>query len=139
MGQNFLACQLEDAVPAFGANIVRLTDGPTFHIVACQTGDANIESYVMIEDGADIFLAQFAPLEDPDSALRVTLSSPSWRADQGVLTAVQYDSPNYDCGTFETFVYDREARDFRRTQLRRKTSCDGVAASPETFPLAADP
>ena len=91
----------------------------------------------MVEAAGEMTLAQFPPVGDPTSDMRLTITPPAWRADHGVLTAVQYDSPNYDCGTYEVFVYDTAEGDFRRTDFRQKSECDGVAASPETFPPAS--
>jgi hypothetical protein len=139
IGRDRLNCALDDAVPAFGAQVHTLANGQVLSVVPCHFGDVNIESFVVIANGAgggDARLVRFQrPLgEDPEP--RGTIINPRWEPSVRRLTSTRYDSPNSDCGTFEIHEPMPGTAGFELVQVRQKAQCDGSATPAENYPLA---
>ena len=133
-----LGCDLEGAIPAFGATIIDFDVGSTLFLVSCHSADVNVASYVVLaRDGAgtDASIVSFAPLPPDGTEPSETIVSPVWNAAIGAITATTYDSPSYDCGGFEVHAIDLSTGETRLLEYRAKTECDGEVVDPDKFPL----
>jgi hypothetical protein len=132
-GASILECDLAEALPAFGAQVVfEAGPGRTIWMVGCVAGDVNIGHYVVVDDpaaGLDHKLMDFAPW--PDGPRDVIVTNPEWAPGEAVLSTLAYGSPGYDCGVFVT--YRLEDGGFERTEVREKAECDGEETGPEDY------
>ncbi|MEM8552184.1 MAG: DUF1176 domain-containing protein [Pseudomonadota bacterium] len=127
-------CDLEGAVPAFGARRIGFSDDGAMHIVSCHTGDVNIESLIAFE-GADgmVSAVSFPPAVRGEDG-RDTVVTPDWISERNALSLTRYYGPDADCGLYEEFSLDLGERVFTRVSQREKPQCDGVRTAPSAYP-----
>ena len=125
-----------DALQAYGAQAIGMGQNGDFYFVPCFSGDVNIEHVGVHIDvnGAKQQLEFELPIGQ-NQPNRGTLINPQFDNQTGILTAVSYDSPNYDCGVSEEHQWISDGAFFELITYRIKSNCDGVQTQPEDFPL----
>lgn len=137
LGYSGLNCQLDEAVPGFGAQVFVAGDEETW-IVPCEMADANVPyymaRYVAFNPDITTWLEFETPpgLNEPNHALVNNLTyDPQTRQ----VTGTTYSSPNYDCGVFERHEEMAESGEYELVEYLEKAQCDGVIGSPDGWPL----
>lgn len=137
IGINKLGCDLADAVPSFGAEIYGLVDGREVYLVACHSGDVNIEYYLVMTD-PKTGQNKLYDFENPpyfNQGNRPSIITPTFDPVTMTLSSYTYASPDADCGTFELFQYVAEDDLFELRELREKPVCDGQWTDGASYPL----
>jgi uncharacterized protein DUF1176 len=137
MGYRVLDCQLDEAVPAFGAQYFAEGDVETW-IVPCQMADANVPYYMATHIPFNPSLDEWQEFETPpdfNQPNHALINNLFYDRDTEQVTGTTYHSPNYDCGTFERHEIEAESGRYTLMEYLEKTNCDGVTGPAEGWPL----
>jgi uncharacterized protein DUF1176 len=137
MGYRVLDCQLDEAVPAFGAQYFAAGDVETW-IVPCQMADANVPYYMATHIPFNPSLDEWQEFETPpdfNQPNHALVNNLFYDQDTEQVTGTTYFSPNYDCGTFERHEIEAESGKYTLMEYLEKTNCDGVTGPAEGWPL----
>jgi len=138
MGYRTLNCQLEETVPAFGAQYFAEGDVETW-VVPCQMADANVPYYMAIHIPFNPSLDEWKEFETPpgfNQPNHALVNNLFYDPDSGQVTGTTYYSPNYDCGTFERHEMEAESGNYMLVEYLEKGNCDGITGPPEGWPLS---
>jgi invasion protein IalB len=138
MGFRTLDCQLEETVPAFGAQYFAEGDVETW-IVPCQMADANVPFYMATHIPFNPSLDEWKEFETPpgfNQPNHALVNNLFYDPSTGQVTGTTYYSPNYDCGTFERHEVEAESGNYMLVEYLEKGNCDGVTGPPEGWPLS---
>lgn len=137
MGYRVLDCQLDEAVPAFGAQYYAVGDVETW-IVPCQMADANVPYYMATHIPFNPSLDEWQEFETPpdfNQPNHALVNNLHYDPDTEQVTGTTYFSPNYDCGTFERHEIEAESGKYTLIEYLEKSDCDGITGPPEGWPL----
>lgn len=138
MGYRTLDCQLEETVPAFGAQYYAEGDVETW-VVPCQMADANVPYYMAIHIPFNPSLDEWKEFETPpgfNQPNHALVNNLFFDPDSGQVTGTTYYSPNYDCGTFERHEMEAESGNYTLIEYLEKSNCDGITGPAEGWPLS---
>ena len=134
-GYRMLDCNLEEAVPAAGAQMVNLEPGVFLYLVPCTNADLNFPYYAALEIAGEIDTVEFQQPASETGERVSLITNPSWDKGLNKLTSYQYFSPDQDCGQYETHNFDAAERQFYLSEYRKKDTCDGVVSEPGQYPM----
>lgn len=138
MGYRTLDCQLEETVPAFGAQFYAEGDVETW-VVPCQMADANVPYYMAIHIPFNPSLDEWKEFETPpgfNQPNHALVNNLFFDPATSQVTGTTYYSPNYDCGAFERHEMEAESGNYILIEYLEKGNCDGVGGPPEAWPLS---
>jgi len=138
MGYRTLDCQLEETVPAFGAQFFAEGDVETW-VVPCQMADANVPYYMAIHIPFNPSLDEWKEFETPpgfNQPNHALVNNLFFDPDSGQVTGTTYYSPNYDCGAFERHEMEAESGNYILIEYLEKADCDGITGPPEGWSLS---
>ncbi|WP_417666766.1 DUF1176 domain-containing protein [Roseibium sp.] len=136
LGYSGLNCQLDEVVPAFGAQYYTAGDEETW-IVPCEMADANVPYYMARHISFNPDLTEWLEFETPPSfnePNHALINNLVYDPQTRQVTGTTYHSPNYDCGAFERHEEMAESGEYELVEYLEKTSCDGVPGPPEGWP-----
>jgi hypothetical protein len=138
VGYRTLNCDLQESVPAFGAQLHAVGDVEVW-VVPCSMADANVPYYIT-------WHVPFAPANDETFEFETppSFNQPNhslvnnlfYDPDSGQITGTTYYSPNYDCGAFERHEFEAESGQYVLVEYLEKSNCDGITGPPEGWPLS---
>ena len=138
MGYRTLDCQLEETVPAFGAQYYAEGDVETW-VVPCQMADVNVPYYMATHIPFNPSLDEWQDFETPpgfNQPNHALVNNLFFDPDSGLVTGTTYHSPNYDCGTFERHEFEAESGRYTLMEYLEKSDCDGITGPAEGWPLS---
>lgn len=137
LGRDELGCMLEDAVDMFGAQAIRFAGGDALYIVPCQPADANVESYVVLQDagGEPDNAVRLVRFDGSNSGSDALITNPEYDEALSRITAHGYYSPSYDCGYYSAWTLDPASGTVTLQESRDKAACDGVVVAPADWPI----
>jgi hypothetical protein len=138
MGVRTLGCQLDETLPAFGAQYYAEGDVETW-IVPCQMADANVPYFMATHIPFNPSLDEWKEFETPpgfNQPNHALVNNLFFDPDTRQVTGTTYHSPNYDCGTFERHEEEAESGEYILVEYLEKTDCDGITGPPEGWPLS---
>jgi|GEM_PF-2423643 len=138
MGYRSLDCQLDETVPAFGAQYYAEGDVETW-IVPCRMADVNVPYYLATHIAFNPSLDEWKDFETPpgfNQTNHALVNNLFFDPSTGQVTGTTYYGPGYDCGTFERHEMEAESGDYALMEYLEKSACDGVAGPPEGWPLS---
>ncbi|POF29741.1 DUF1176 domain-containing protein [Roseibium marinum] len=138
MGIRTLDCQLDETVPAFGAQYFAEGDVESW-VVPCQMADANVPYFLAIHIPFNPSLDEWKEFETPpgfNQPNHALVNNLFYDPSTGQVTGTTYYGPGYDCGAFERHEMEAESGDYILIEYREKSACDGVTGPPEGWPLS---
>ncbi|GAB4528492.1 MAG: hypothetical protein Tsb0019_30440 [Roseibium sp.] len=138
MGVRTLGCQLDETLPAFGAQYYAEGDVETW-VVPCQMADANVPYYMATHIPFNPSLDEWKEFETPpglNQPNHALVNNLFFDPDTRQVTGTTYHSPNYDCGTFERHEEEAESGAYTLVEYLEKSDCDGITGPPEGWPLS---
>lgn len=138
MGVRTLGCQLDETVPAFGAQYHAQGDVEVW-IVPCTMADVNVPYYLAVHIPFDPSLDEWKEFETPpgfNQPNHALVNNLFYDPASGNVTGTTYYGPGYDCGSFERHEEDPDSGEYTLIEYLEKASCDGVAGPPEGWALS---
>jgi len=138
MGVRTLGCQLDETLPAFGAQYYAEGDVETW-VVPCQMADANVPYYMATHIPFNPSLDEWKEFETPpgfNQPNHALVNNLFFDPDTRQVTGTTYHSPGYDCGTFERHEEEAESGEYILVEYLEKTVCDGITGPAEGWPLS---
>ncbi len=138
MGTRTLDCQLDETLPAYGAQFYAEGDVETW-VVPCSMADANVPYFMAVHIPFNPSLDEWKEFETPpdfNQPNHALVNNLFFDPDTGGVTGTTYYSPNYDCGAFERHEMMAESGDYELVEYLEKPTCDGVTGPAEGWPLS---
>lgn len=138
LGFQGLNCDLEQTVPAFGAQMYAEGDVETW-IIPCQMADVNVPSFLATHIPFNPSLDEWKEFETPpgfNQPNHALVNNLFFDPQTREVTGTTYYGPGYDCGTFERHEEMAESGEYELVLYLEKSQCDGISGPPEGWPLS---